>query len=96
MRHKTKASPDYVFDSLSYDHYRSGGTNYQELKSKLDLVYRAMDKELSPIQLRIFEEYYLNGRKMKDIAADLGIHPSTVTRHIRRARDKIAHIASYY
>ena len=75
MRHKTKASPDYVFDSLSYDHYRSGGTNYQELKSKLDLVYRAMDKELSPIQLRIFEEYYLNGRKMKDIAADLGVHP---------------------
>ncbi len=96
MQHKTKASQSYVFDSLAYDEYRSGGTNYQELKRKLDLVYRAMEKELTPIQLRIFKEYYLNGRKMKNIAEDLGVHPSTVTRHIRRARDKIAHIASYY
>lgn len=96
MQHKTKASQSYVFDALAYDEYRSGGTNYQELKRKLQLVYRAMEKELTPIQLRIFEEYYLNGRKMKDIAADLGVHPSTVTRHIRRARKKITHITDYY
>ena len=32
----------------------------------------------------------------KEIAKELGVNSSTVSRHIMKARDKLRHIASYY
>ena len=37
-----------------------------------------------------------NGKKMKEIAKDRGVNPSTVTRQIRRAKEKIKRITKYY
>ena len=44
----------------------------------------------------IIIDYYFNGKKQKEIAENLGIDSSTVSRHIIKARDKLRHIASYY
>ncbi|MBQ1898571.1 MAG: helix-turn-helix domain-containing protein, partial [Ruminococcus sp.] len=40
--------------------------------------------------------YYLEGKKMKDIAALLDLSKSTVTRHIQSAMRKLRKVASYY
>lgn len=87
---------NYVFDALVFDKYQSGGTNIVERRRKLDIVYKAMKNELTPRQFQILKEYYVHGRKMKDIAEELSVHPSTITRQIRRAKAKIMHIANYY
>ncbi len=86
----------YVFDALIFHRYQGSGTNKAELRRKLDVVYKAMKNELTPKEFQALNDYYINGKKMKDIAEDRGVHPSTITRQIRRAKAKIAHIAEYY
>ena len=42
---------------------------------------------------------FLNKERLasyKEIAKELGVNSSTVSRHIMKARDKLRHIASYY
>ncbi|MBQ2686999.1 MAG: sigma-70 family RNA polymerase sigma factor [Clostridia bacterium] len=96
MPRKCVNCDSFVFDALVFDKYRGSGTNAAELRRKLDIVYRAMAKELTPIELKALTDYYVRGVKMKDIAKERGVHPSTVTRQIRRAKDKIKHITNYY
>jgi len=86
----------YVFDALVFDRYSEKSTNSTELRQRLNLVYKAMKNELSVIEFNVLKEYYINGKKMKEIARDRGVHPSTVTRQIRRAKEKIKRITKYY
>lgn len=96
MPRKIVPCDNYVFDALVFDKYQGSGTNAAERRRKLDVVYKAMQNELTPLQFQFLTEYYLNGKKMKDIANERGIHPSTVTRQIKRAKNKIMHITNYY
>ena len=56
----------------------------------------AVLNELTERQRICIIDYYFNGKKQKEIAENLGIDSSTVSRHIIKARDKLRHIASYY
>lgn len=96
MPRKTLPCNNYVFDAFIFDKYQGGGTNCAERRRKLDIVYKAMRNELTPLQFQLLKDYYFHGRKMKDLAEERGVHPSTVTRQIKRAKDKIMHIANYY
>lgn len=96
MPRKTIICDTYVFDALSFDKYHSGSSNHLERRRKLEFVYKAMKNELTPYQFQCLKEYYIDGKKMKQIADERGVHPSTVTRIIRRAKDKIVRIAGYY
>lgn len=96
MPRKRIACDSYVFDALVYDRYQNSGEDINERRRKLSIVYEAMKNELTPKQFQALKEYYLNGRKMKDIAEERGVSPSTITRQIRRAREKVMHIAKYY
>lgn len=96
MPRRTVSCDDVVFDALVFDRYGGAGTNKAELRRKLEIVYKAMKNELTDKEFMALKEYYIFGRKMKDIALDRGVHPSTVTRQIRNARNKIIRIASYY
>lgn len=60
------------------------------------ILIRALETELTDRQRKCITDYYLLGRREKDIACELGISPSTVSRHITNARKKLRHIASYY
>jgi len=93
---KVAACDNYVFDALAFNGYQGLGTNKAELRRKLDFVYKAMKNELTPKEFQAFEDYYIHGKKMKDIAEDRGVTPSTITRQIKNARNKILHIAYYY
>ncbi|MBQ4104993.1 MAG: sigma-70 family RNA polymerase sigma factor [Clostridia bacterium] len=96
MPRKTFAAENFVFDTMAYRDFLSGDTNAKDRKFMKSILRRAINTELTEQQRYCLVEYYINGRKMKEIAAILSVHPSTVTRHIRRATEKLQHIASYY
>lgn len=60
------------------------------------ILFKAIDTELTAKQKKCMIDYYLMNKKEKDIAAELGVNPSTVSRHITLAKKKLRHIASYY
>lgn len=87
---------DFLFELVSYSEYRCNGTNRDERSKMRKILDEAMESELTESQRYCITEYYLGGRKMKDIAVSLSVHPSTVTYHIKSARRKLRHIAGYY
>ncbi len=60
------------------------------------ILQNAIANELTDKQRYCICEYYLNGRNMKDIADDLCVNPSTVTRHIQGAKRRLKRVAKYY
>ncbi len=96
MRRSIVMKEDFQYELASYLSYVSGGCNTSDRSRMLSIIKKAISTELTELQRLCIEEHYLKGRKMKDIAASLSVNPSTVTRHIRRAKDKLRHIASYY
>ncbi len=87
---------DYLCDNAAYMAYNLGETNASEINKMKRILSKAIRVELTENQRFCLIEYYIHGRKMKDIAESLSLNPSTVTRHIRMAKDKLRHIASYY
>ncbi|MBR2724512.1 MAG: sigma-70 family RNA polymerase sigma factor [Ruminococcus sp.] len=86
-----------AFDRASMLAYFNVAQSSNERRKKmLSILKKALEEELTDTQRFCITEYYLRDRKMKDIAESLSVNPSTVTRHIKRAKQKLQHIASYY
>lgn len=92
MVHFSKSNEDII----SFQKFNTYGTNHEDRTKMKQILQRAISRELTPMQKKCIIEYYLNGRKMRDIAAELHLHPSTVTRHIQAAKKRLIHIAEYY
>lgn len=60
------------------------------------VLSNAIINELTEKQRICIIEYYLHGKKEKTIAAELGVSPSTVCRHIRYAKKKLERLAFYF
>ena len=60
------------------------------------ILKRAIQEELTDRQRACLTMFYLKRMKMKDIAEQLELSPSTVSRHISAAVRKLRKIASYY
>ncbi|RPF47636.1 RNA polymerase sigma factor (sigma-70 family) [Hydrogenoanaerobacterium saccharovorans] len=73
----------------------SDNTNRRFLKSLLHATRYAVENELTHRQHQCFTLHYYKGLAVKDIAAQLGIDCSTVSRHIRAARERIRSHAHY-
>ncbi len=93
---KVVSLQDYLCDNAAYLAYKSGDTNASDINTMKRILSKAIRTELTENQRVCLIEYYIHGRKMKEIAELLSLNPSTVTRHIRAAKDKLRHIASYY
>ncbi|MGN0452861.1 MAG: RNA polymerase sigma factor [Ruminococcus sp.] len=87
---------EFLLDLAAYRKYQCGDTNCEKRKKMKKILYQALESELTDKQRVCIEEYYLNGKKMREIAEAHSLNPSTVTRHIKRATEKLRHIASYY
>ncbi len=91
------ANDELAFDRASILAYFDTGVSNTDKKKKMTLILKkALNEELTETQRFCITEYYIKDRKMKDIAKSLSVNPSTVTRHIKRAKQKLQHIASYY
>lgn len=73
-----------------------GHTNEEARNRMKKILYSALQSELTEKQRTCLIEHYLNGKKEKDIALEQNLNPSTVSRHITKAKEKLRHIASYY
>ncbi len=96
MSRKIYFSEENFLTKAVYSEFRSGDTNKEEIGRMRRILSRAIASELTEPQRYCLTEYYLSGRKMKDIASQLGVNPSTVTRHISKAKEKLQRIAAYY
>ncbi len=68
---------------------RSGNTNSQQRKNVSKLMMNAIETDLTALQRYCLTEHCINGKKQKDIAADLGLSRSTVSRHITAGKKKL-------
>lgn len=96
MRHERLFMDESSENMISFGLYQQKGTNNRERQHMMKILSCAMQTELTDRQRDCITMYYLNRMKMKDIAADLGLSRSTVTRHIQAATRKLRKVASYY
>lgn len=76
--------------------YEVGETNHNQRLLMMTLLRQAVMKELTEKQRFCVVEYYINNRHMNDIASELGLNPSTVSRHIQRAVKRLKRVSDYY
>ena len=57
---------------------------------------KAIKRELTPRQQQCVAYYYYDKMKMADIAKQLGLNTSTVSRHLKKARERLSSVISYY
>lgn len=95
MRLKVRNSGHFVFELAAYREYLIGEDNGSRRSHLRKVLMKAIDTELTEKQRECVVDYYINNKSMKDIAREQDVHPSTVTRHIKRAEEKLRHIAEY-
>lgn len=61
---------------------------------KISLI-KAIKSELTECQRTAVEEYYFNNKSVTQIAFEIGVNKSTVSRHLKRAREKLGQALKY-
>ena len=81
--------------SYCFEQYlrRQGGATRHSLPMK-QLTAAVLRAELTPLQRFCVTEYYMHGKRQKEIAAQLGLHCSTVSRHISAGMKKLHRAAA--
>lgn len=74
------------------DHAEDNSDQLERLRRNLR---RAREQELTPRQKEILDLYYDRGLKMPQIARKLGINRSTVSRTVKRARERLYRCLRY-
>ncbi|MGM9520889.1 MAG: RNA polymerase sigma factor [Oscillospiraceae bacterium] len=88
------------FNPEFYGEYRSflmsmGEDNSAGQMGVRKRLSRAIKEELTPRQMQMVTMYYIEGMKMADIAAALGVNKSTVSRTISRGRERLRRCLRY-
>ena len=83
--------------TLVYNQYcQTHKDNTNEIEKMKRHIAKAVKMELTNKQRHCLTEYYINNRKMVDIAKEMGITPCVVSRHISRAVQKLKRTLPYY
>ena len=69
--------------------------NHDQLERLRRNLRRAREQELTPRQREILALYYDRGLKMPQIARKLGVNRSTVSRTVKRARQRLYRCLRY-
>lgn len=95
-----RVSPSFLWSDFSNlpdqsSPFDEDNTNRRFLSALLRAVNYAVEHELTSRQRACFERYYLQHKTMPQIAKELGVSPSTVSRHLRAARSRVRCFARY-
>ena len=74
---------------------RLGSDNADTRRRLLHNLRRAIREELTDKQWQAMQMYYVEQIKMTDIAERLGVNVSTVSRNIKRGREKLKRCLKY-
>ncbi len=67
----------------------SAEDNHQRIQRLLRYLPVAMKEDLTPRQQQLLQMFYYDGKTVTDIARELSINKSTVSRTLHRARDRL-------
>lgn len=84
---------DKKITELSYA--QDAETNSELVKKVKSAMVKVIKNELTPRQRETIVMYYYKGLGVSDIANELGLAPSTVSRTIKCAREKIYKFLKY-
>ena len=73
----------------------NAGDNQDRLDRLRRNLRQAREQELTPRQRKVLELRYERGMTGVEIAEELGVSPSTVSRTLRRARDRLRRYLQY-
>ena len=73
----------------------NAGDNSERLERLRRNLRQARERELTPRQRQLLELYYDRGMTIPQIAGELGLNRSTVSRTLRRARDRLYRCLRY-
>ena len=82
--------------SINYYNNESDISDDSRHRKMLCLLRNIMNGELTEKQKRCVFLYYGEMMKMKDVADEMGISISSVSRHIKKARTRIEKTMKYY
>lgn len=74
---------------------QNAGDNSERLERLRRNLRQARERELTPRQRQMLELYYDQGMNIPQIAEELGVNRSTVSRTLRRARDRLYRCLRY-
>lgn len=89
----TRAS-EWIGDLAAWNR-QNAEDNSQQLARLRRGLRRAREQELTPRQRQMLSLYYDQGMNIPQIAGELGLNPSTVSRTLRRARDRLYRCLRY-
>ena len=82
---------------LSYKYWESkGNSNTKEIRRMIKFIKNAMNKVLTPSQNACITMSYLQNMTGKEIAIELGLSESTVSRHIKAGLKRLKDVSELY
>lgn len=73
-----------------------GQTNCREREEYRRFLYRAIKTQLTHRQTQVMLLYYFEGKNITEIAQELGLNKSTVSRTLRRSLNRLTDLARLY
>lgn len=73
----------------------NAGDNSEQLARLRKNLRLARERELTPCQRRVVDMHFDRQMRVSDIARELGVHPSTVTRTLQRAMARLRRCLRY-
>ncbi len=73
----------------------NGGDNGDRLARLRRQLHLARQRELTPRQRQFLERYFDDGLTMREIAEEAGVDPSTVSRTLHRAKERLRRALQY-
>lgn len=70
-----------------------GQTNRREREEYRRFLYRAIKTQLTHRQTQVMLLYYFEGKNITEIAQELGLNKSTVSRTLRRSLNRLTDLA---
>lgn len=84
-------------DYLYYEFYkRNQGKTHNPKKSMLKFIAKSADITLTEKQKMYFNEFFINGKTVNQIAMEFGRDKSTVSRQITRVKQKLKSLTPLY
>lgn len=89
---------DDFIDSIASisNHKKECFDNDNEHQKMLKILVKAIDGELTERQRQCIVMYYGKNMGVTEISRQLGIYPSTVSRHIKKGKNRLKTIIGYY
>lgn len=73
-----------------------GQTNRREREEYRRFLYHAIKTQLTHRQTQVMLLYYFEGKNITEIAQELGLNKSTVSRTLRRSLNRLTDLARLY